>query len=440
MFTKLVASSTLAMALTFGFAQNTEANIAKVDPTMKVTTGGFFKFIGAMIHNHHEYKDKDLQPIYDTDGNVVKNIPYKRRPHDFFMDAEVIIKADAISKDNIKYGAEVQLEANPGNSQKIDRKIDIKRIKGQKDISGVLVGSPDNPGSAHLINADKVYMYVSKDDVGRVVAGSNDGVANQLSFYAPAAFATGGIDGLYQSFLGDEVVDVAYITKGSGRSLKVSYTTPRYEGFQAGVSFTPTNGRRGRLIKRNRVALTDPGFSKLSDENFENITEYGLNYINTFDGVGLFLSATGAQGKALKFHGRKYDDLNSYGFGANLVYAGYTLGGSWVNNNRSGYFKGTHETARLSKGKERGWSIGLQYEAGPVIIGTNYANMRTAGDTTVLGKNKASVVSGGATYKVASGLSVFTEATGTHRKLKRSHERRDRDHRSVVLVGSKIDW
>ncbi|MDP3532358.1 MAG: porin [Alphaproteobacteria bacterium] len=440
MFTKLVASSTLAMALTFGFAQNVDANIAKVDPTMKVTTGGFFKFIGGMVHNHHEHKDKDLISKYDADNNLVKNIPYKRRKGDFFMDAEVIVKADAITKDNVKYGAEVQLEANPGNSQKIDRPIAIKGIPGQKNYSGVIIGSPDNPGKAHLINADKVYMYVSKDDVGRIEAGSNDGVANELFYYAPASFGTGGFDGLYQDFLGSEVVDTPYIPKGSFRSLKVSYLTPRYEGFQAGVSFTPTNGRRGRLIKRNRVALTDPGFSKLSDENFENIVEYGLNYINTFDGVGLFLSATGAQGKALKFPGRKYDDLNSYGFGGQLVYAGYTLGGSWVNNNRSGYFKGTHKIARLSKGKERGWSIGLQYEAGPVIIGTNYANMRTADDTTICGKNKASVVSGGATYKVASGLSVFTEATGTHRKLKRSHERRDRDHRSVVLIGSKIDW
>lgn len=440
MFTKLVASSTLAMILTFGFAQKIDANIAKVDPTMKVTTGGFFKFIGGIVHNHHEHKDKDLQPIYDTNNDVIKNIPYKRRKGDFFMDAEVIVKADAITKDNVKYGAEVQLEANPGNSQSIDRKIVIKRIPGQPDTSGVIVGSPDNPGKAHLINADKVYMYVSKDDFGRFEAGSNDGAANELFYYAPASFGTGGIDGLYQDFLGGEPVDTAYITKGSGRALKATYITPRYEGFQAAVSFTPTNGRRGRLIKRNRVALTDPGTSRLSDENFENITEYGLNYVNTFDGVGLFLSATGAHGKALKYHGSKHSDLNSYGFGAQLVYAGYTLGGSWVNNNHSGYFKGTHKIPSLSKAKEQGWSIGLQYEAGPVIIGTNYANMRTADDTSIRGKNRASVISGGATYKVASGLSVFTEATGTHRKLKRKHERHDRDHRSVVLLGSKIDW
>ena len=99
---------------------------------------------------------------------------------------------------------------------------------------------------------------------------------------------------------------------------------------------------------------------------------------------------------------------------------------------------------RLASGKEKGWSLGLEYETGPVVIGTNYASMHTSGDTTIAGKDKSSVISGGATYKVASGLSVFTEVTGVHRKLKRAENgvaiRHDRDHRTVALIGSKVTW
>jgi hypothetical protein len=443
MFLRTLVPASLALALSLGLTQNAFSNIPKVDPTVKVTVGGFFKFIGAAVHNHHENKDKDI--ITHLNANNIKfgETPFKRRHGDFLMDAEVIVKADGTTQDGLKYGAEIQLEANPGNPQKADTSITIKAIQNQPDIKGY-VTAPGNPGKAHLVNADKVYMYLAKEDMGRIELGSIEGVADELFYYAPASFGTGGVDGLYQDFLGGEVVDTCYKPKNSARSLKATYITPRVEGFQAGISFTPTNARRGRHVKRNKVALTDPGSSKLDDENFENVVEYGVNYINTFDGLGVMLAATAAQGNALRFPHRSYNDLSSYGFGANLVHSGFTLGGSWVNNNRSGYFRGNPQMIRLSKGRERGWSLGLQYETGPVIIGTNYANMRTAGDTTLLGKDRSSVVSGGATYKVASGLSVFTEVTGVHRKFKRAENgnpiRKDRDHRVVGLIGSKVDW
>lgn len=443
MLLRVLGPVSFAAVLGLGISQNASANIAKVDPTVKVTVGGFFKFMAGTVHNHHENKDKDLAAITDANNNVIREIPYGRRNKDFFMDAEVIIKADGATQDGLKYGAEVQLEANPGNSQTARRPITISGIRNQQDISGFTTGS-ENPGSAHLINADKVYMHISKDDFGRFEAGSVEGAADELFYFAPASFGTGGIDGNYQDFLGGEVVDTCYKPKNSQRSLKATYITPRFEGLQAAVSFVPTNGRRGRFIKRNKLALVDPGTSKLRDENFQNVAEYGLNYINTFDGFGVMLSATGSHGKSLKFPNRSYNDLNSYGFGANLVYAGFTLGGSWINNNRSGYFRGTPDVLRLARGKEKGWSLGLEYETGPVVLGTNYASMHTSGDTTIAGKDKSSVISGGATYKVASGLSVFTEVTGVHRKFKRAENgvaiRHDRDHRTLALVGSKVTW
>lgn len=440
MFLKIVASSTLAIALSVGFIQDSKAAVTKEDQALKITVGGYFKFMGGLVHRD---KDHDFVRIYDANNNVISRTPYSRRKGDFLMDAKVYVRANAISSDDIKYGAEIRLDANPANPQTDDKPFTIKRIKNKTDISGV-VAVKENVGKGNLVNADMAYVYISKDNVGSLRLGADDGAVNHGFYYAPNGFGTGGVDGLYQDFLGSELAD-SYIPMNSQRSLKVAYASPRYEGFQTRLSFTPTNARKGRHIKRNRVALTDPGTGKIGDENFENIVEYSIDYVNTFDGFGVSLSAAGAQGEALKYPGRRYNGLNSYGFGANLAYAGYTLGGSWVNNNRSGYFKGTPTAPRLANSRETGWSLGLQYEAGPVIVGTNYANLRTAADTTVPGKDKVSVISGGATYKVASGLSVYGEVTGAHRKIKRKlvngrRVRAKHDNGTLGLIGTRIDW
>lgn len=443
MFSRILASATFVAVLGLNASFEASAAGQKFDPPVKVTVGGFFKFIAGLVHNRSENKDKDLGRIYDANNNVIKEIPYKRRSGDFLMDADFIATAEGSMEEGFVYGAELRLEADPANYHRRERPFRISRLKGQPDIEGTIVETT-NAGKANVVNADKVFMYFGKENWGRFEAGAVEGVADGLAYYAPASFGTGGIDGLYQDFLNGELVDTAYKPRNSFRSLKVNYMTPRIDGFQAGISFAPDMNRKGRYTERNRLAFADPGTKKLDDWNFGEVVEYGVNYVNTFDGVGLFLSATGAHGQAYKYPNRNYNDLNSYGFGANLVFSGFTIGGGWTNNGRSGYFKGTQMIPRLSNGKEQSWNIGLQYETGPVVVGTNYVHMKTAGNTAELGMSKADVVSGGATYKVASGLSVFTELTATHRKLKRSENgellRAKRDHRSLALIGTKVDW
>lgn len=423
MIRKMISGTALAVLAVVGLTSVSDATILPKDNCVKVTTGGFFKFAGAFVH-----QNRDFMTL--TNKNI------KNRRGDFWMDAEVIIKAEG-ETECYKYGCEVQLEANPGNRRNANVTYTTTSTSTVSPSSSITFVEPVDAGKAAFINADKVYMYLSNDCFGRVEAGATDSAVDSMFHYV-SNFGTGGTDGIYQDFLGDEVIDSAFKPKTHGRSLKVYYVTPRFEGVQIGSSWAPVVGRKGRAVSRHRVALTDPGTGKLADENFENSGEYAMNYVNTFcDDIGVKLSA--AFSHAHPLHSvQSHEPWRAYGFGAMFTYAGFSFGGTAMNNGKSGYFKGTAAKPVLAKAKERAFSAGLSYETGPYVIGTNYVTMRTAGDTSIAGVDKADVWAGGATYKAAPGLSLFVEGVTTKRRLSKTPTLSNRG--SMALLGSRVDW
>lgn len=428
MINKMISKVVIAAFAIIGFSNAADAVIPKNKPVMQddakmqVAVGGFFKFAGALVKTKPDYVTLNNKGIHNRRG-------------DFFMDAEVILNADGefdCGTESYKYGAEVQLEANPGDRYPSD--ITIKQTNG----TTLTVVGTQEAGKAAFINADKVYMYVSNDCFGRVEAGSTDSAITSLFSGAyVAGFGTGGIDGIYQDFLGSEILSSPYQPKSHGKSLQVYYVTPRWEGIQFASSHAPVVDRRGRFVTRRRVALTDPLTGKLADHNFENAGEYAVNYINTFaDCVGVVLAAGFSHAHPLHSV-QSHEPWRAYGFAAKMTYAGFALSGSYANNGKSGYFKGSTSQPVLSTDKEHSYTAGLQYECGPYTIGYNYAHMRTAGDTTKIGHDKADVYAGGATWKAAPGLSLYLEGVASRRKLK---EHTHSNTNSMALLGSRVDW
>jgi porin-like protein len=414
-----------------------DARVARDTPGMSVNTGGSLLFNAGLVDVHTNNADKTLG---------VRN-----RKHDFNMDCTVTIKADGKTDKGLDYGAEVRLNANPRTTHTAVVKRDLQNNTTITSTTGatldVAPGSKlgfiekVNSGGRELVNADKAYIYIEQENYGRAELGAVDSATLNMGYYAPASFGTGGVDGFWEDWLGSAIYVTPYIARNTGKDLKVNYISPRVDGLQTAVSFTPTVGKRGRLVKRNRVALVPTGTGRLKDENFENATEWAGNYLNTFGQIGVALSAAYVHASPLKTPGFKFHDWNSWGLGGQVSYKGFTFGGSYVNNTKSGYLtEAPVGTIIRSDGNEHGHSLGLEYEAGPVVIGTNYMHGSTAGDTTIAGRDREYAVAGGLTYKIYQGFTAFGEVVGSRRDVKTGANTRAKLVQRVYLVGSKVVW
>lgn len=179
---------------------------------------------------------------------------------------------------------------------------------------------------------------------------------------------------------------------------KISYYTPRIDGFQLGASFTPNANNTGV----SRVA-TGQNLGLLT-----NIKSWALNYSNYFGNLGFAASITGEHGQ---FNNAKIatdpstqisrHNLNSYDVGATLTYFGFTLGGSygyWGNSlqPKNGIYA---NNARASY-----YTTGIAYEFGPVAASITYFDSKFQ-------KNNYKATSLGIDYKLKRGAMPYLELT-----------------------------
>jgi predicted porin len=348
----------------------------------KVTVGGFSTFEAA--YSKSDNNPNEQKPAFRNDNEIHFNIAGK---------------TDA----GLGYGAEIDLQA---------------------DIDGS--GASSGAGSANQgLNAHRTYSWLQGDQWGHVEFGSNDGAARTLKVDASnIARATGGIDGDFVRFADTTNPaggsGTAFGTTGAGRSFitaprlpvehgpattfysdtwtndtKITYYTPRFSGFQLGVSYAPDLNNRGQLT--NRVD------SATATLDAHNIISGGINYEGQFNAgdmgpFGLAVALTGEAGKTDSLAtGATPDDLRAWNGGAKLSWLGWSAAGSYgdwkssFGNNQAYY-----------------WTAGLAYETGPIGASVTYMDSR---DKPAGENNKFRDVSFGVDYKLAPGLTPFVEYT-----------------------------
>jgi predicted porin len=221
------------------------------------------------------------------------------------------------------------------------------------------------------------------------------------------ARATGGIDGDFTYFLNapgspqviatpDLYLDYgAVATQLGDESLenlnKVTYYTPRFSGFQLGVSYVIDQANRGQT-----VALS-------SDDNAqaENIFQGAISYEGKFDQIGFAAGLTGEWGNA---EVNTYQDLRTWQGGAKLSYMGFSLAGSyghWGDSLRLKSAGGVNDTWF--------WDVGASYENGPFGVSVTYLDSNYEATTTT--DNEFTNVSVGVDYKLAPGLTPYAEVS-----------------------------
>lgn len=336
--------------------------------TPKVTLGGF----------------ADFQAGYTSD-----DFDNSTRAVGFRNDNTVTVRVDGKTNGGLGYGAVIDLEADTTNDA-------------------------DNQG----VNASRTFTYLG-GNWGRFEMGSVESSAATMRVDASTlAVATGGINGAWTYFInpfssssttnGANFISTSKLVSEHGattefgdestyNATKINYYTPKFSGFQAGVSYTPSLQGRGQSLGR----IDESAAPGALDQG--NVFNGALSYDNTFNEIRVALAATGEIAKAndATVVANEREDIRAWNVGALAGFQGFSVAGSYGNWGDSGQLK-------TANGDAEYWTVGGGYEAGPIGLSVTYLD--SAYETSAVDSDFSNIVVG-ADYKLAPGLTPYAEVS-----------------------------
>jgi len=341
---KKILLGTTAIAAAALYAQAAQAQIT-------VSLGGYTEFFGA-------YYDDDVA---------------NRTEREFQLETEIVVRADGKADNGLLYGAKVELQNSSG------------------------------PGTSAGVVTDEASVYLG-GTWGRIELGDFDGAADTLAIYAPL-IGIEQLDGDAYDFLtatpgaGSPNAGVTFgarpffdIIKApdSGDATKVMYLTPRFAGIQAGVSYATQSQDEGQSV----VAFE-------SNTRYKDFFEFGANYTGNFAGFSVALGATGSTASGEEAAGvGELEDFFAWQVGGQVGYAGFKLGGGYVEGDDFG------ATAGTDSGDASAWHVGGSYTAGPFAVGISYADAEGAKPGFATYASEYKTYGGGVAYTLAPGFIV----------------------------------
>ncbi len=282
--------------------------------------------------------------------------------------------------------------ANPGDFDGIDSKSDaeIHFVPSITLDNGIQFGANIQlEAGGYLSTSDTIdeqYMFI-KGSFGEILLGSENSAGYKMTYAAPdvtfinvnsgstTAFIpwSGGGAGadVFRRTLGTTFLENA----GNNDSQRFTYFSPRMAGFQVGASYA----RDGNQDSNAQVD-TD---SELSD-----IIDIGANYVNSFGDFNVALS--GRWGTASVDGG---PDPDIWSVGLNLGMAGFTVGGSYAEQNDAGTKDG------------EAFDVGVSYTTGPWGVSFTYFNGENQ-DNDGPGDENVEQFLVGLSYDLAKGVNI----------------------------------
>ncbi|MEH6629419.1 MAG: porin [Halopseudomonas aestusnigri] len=268
---------------------------------------------------------------------------------DFNTNSEIHLNAQTTADNGLTYGLHIELEADQSNTNDTD----------ENDI------------------------WVS-GDFGKVVLGDNDSAGDALDVNATSV---GFTYGMFNNFTGVGTPASSGRTStgfsDSGDSTKITYFTPTFNGFKAGVSFAP-DGDEGSTISG-------------SSASFDNHFDGGLNYSGSFNDFSI---DAGIGGGTHEVPDSGSDDNTYYGVtgGVRVGYAGFKVAASYSHEDEEDTFDSNT------------FDIGVGYSTGPwgVTAGASFSE-RDNDNGGSTDNNEA--YSAGVTYEIAPGLNTWLAGT-----------------------------
>jgi len=301
------------------------------------------------------------------------------------------------------------------------READLRRdsevhVSGETTLdNGLTVGfHTEQDLGASSTSTDEVYSYFS-GGWGRINLGSEDGAAYLLQVAAPSADSN--VDGLRTYIQGIEAADSVFTSNstfglranstpvlaydqvsdptGATNTDRLTYITPKFNGFQAGVSYAPETGQNA--VGNNVASMAgDAGTS-----DFEDIWEVAARYDGEFSGFGFSVGAgySDADTEALpaaltpgvgteSSSPLRSDGLAQWNLGASVAFSGFTVGGAFVRQDSEMtdiVDPGNSGTTWVRKSldvTQDSWVAGVAYDNGPYHVGFSYLDQSLERDAS----------------------------------------------------------
>ncbi|MBO6635453.1 porin [Parvibaculum sp.] len=212
----------------------------------------------------------------------------------------------------------------------------------------------------------ELFVYL-EGGLGRFEIGGTDGAAFKMHYTSPWFVPGNGVDS-------PNILNVVAATAGVGfrnstfslmgaDANKVTYFTPRFASFQLGLSYTPDTSYNGPNPNGLGVAVIGT--------SLHDVIEVAVNYSGTFGNVdvgadGFYVTGDGDN----VFLPGTSSDPEEMGFGLNLGFGGFTLGGAWYNS--EDLFTTSIPMPSLAGIEEEVWTAGVSYATGPWTVGVSY--------------------------------------------------------------------
>lgn len=309
----------------------------------EVGVGGYFETFGA-------YAAPDVSGMIEDDFNGIDNK----------TEAEINFRPSIRLDNGLLIGADVQLEAS-GDSDTIDESY----LFLDGDFGRVLLGSADSAGYLmHYGAPDVTFVNVNSGSMSAFIPFSGT-VVGTLSNGAVLIDTDGDGDpdtpglrvgnDVFRGTLGSTYLE----NRGNSDAQRFTYFTPRFAGFQFGVSYARDE------FEDDQAQLNLDG-SALHD-----IIDVGANYVNSVGPVDVVVSGRWGIG---------FDDRPAvagtdigrnpqlWSAGLNLGYMGFTIGGSFAEQNNADVQDG------------RAWDVGIAYTKGPWGVSFTYFSGENVND------------------------------------------------------------
>ena len=327
------------------------------------------------------------------------------------------------------------------NNTQLFGKVEIKNknlkygatLKGEGEAS-----SNQNKG---VVNADQAFIFAESEESGKFELGDNIAV-NQKMKVGPASFArgNGGINGNYLKYI-NLPVDSQFILiaqspighggqalsgsdlnqnsikilrnnsfNGAEDATKINYYTPRMEGLQLGVSYTPNTASS---------AVSSTVFNG-KQNSVSDVISLGANYTNSFDNFDYAFSATAENGKSKSLN---QNNLSSFDIATTMAYFGFTFGASY-----GSWGKSLQQKNSLNNKNSTYKTLGISYQIGHFSI--SLTNLKSA-----FQKNHYQATSLGLDYKLAKAFIPYFEVTQFSFKPNQSQNLSAKNQVFVGLAG-----
>jgi len=283
--------------------------------------------------------------------------------------------------------------------------------------------------SSSALRFTQTWLHVA-GNFGRFEVGDRRGPAYLSAVYAPTV-GFGQIDSDYDSFYGDAISNQFALGAGDGtflrvfnsnRSTKVVYYTPVFHGFQAGVSYAPEVNKGDSVVVQNSKVV----------RRYGDFVEGAVTYKNSFNGVDVSGAFTATHASDYNAVGTpKLGDVTAYGVGAQIGYAGFTVGGGWLD--QDGAAIGGYNAVATPWRAKQAYNVGATYKTGPAGVGVSYGSQDTNdGSVNTLGA--------GLTYAVAPGLTVSGDYYYVENNAVHNNSVGKKDSGNFFILSTRVDF